>query len=102
MTGAVSGPMSARRALLIRSAAALVRRMPRSVADSMNNTKDLPFAVLMLAGLYYVVTIEPQYPFVSWKHGLKFAGAAALALNVRVMAVVLIGYLGVAVAVAVV
>ena len=34
--------------------------MPRYIAESMNNTKDLPFAVLMLVGLYYILTIKPR------------------------------------------
>ena len=33
-------------------AAALLLCMPRYMGDSMNNTKDVPFAVLMLAAFY--------------------------------------------------
>ena len=45
-------------------AAALLVCMPRYIADSMNNPKDLPFAVLMLAGSYYILTIGAAYPFI--------------------------------------
>src|SRR6185436_16431428 len=75
-------------------AAALLVVMPRYLAESMNNTKDLPFAVLMLAGLYYILTIKPEYPYVSWSHALKLAVAIALALDVRSMGLVLFGYTG--------
>ena len=81
-------------------AAALLVVMPRYLAESMNNTKDLPFAVLMLAGLYYILTIKPEYPYVSWSHALKLAVAIALALDVRSMGLVLFGYTGIGLAIA--
>ncbi len=83
-------------------AALLLLAMPRYVAESMNNTKDLPFAVLMLAGLYYILTIKPEYPYLSWSHALKLAATSAFALNVRSMGLVLFGYAGIALAVAVI
>ena len=52
-------------------AALLLVSMPRYIGESMNNPKDLPFAVLMLAGYYYIVTIKPQYPYLSWPHAVK-------------------------------
>ena len=82
-------------------AALLLVSMPRYVAESMNNTKDLPFAVLMLVGLYYIITIEPEYPYVSWSHALKLAATIALALDVRSMGLVLFGYTAIGLAVAV-
>ena len=83
-------------------AAALLLCMPRYVGDSMNNTKDVPFAILMLVAFYFIVTVKPQYPYVSWGHALRLALAIALAINVRSMGLVLLGYTGVALAVAVV
>ena len=83
-------------------AAAFLVCMPRYIAESMNNTKDLPFAVLMLAGFYYILTLKPQYPYFSWSHALKLALAVALALNVRAMGLVLLGYAALGLAVAVV
>jgi hypothetical protein len=83
-------------------AAALLACMPRYIADSMNNPKDLPFAVLMLAASYYILSVKEQYPYLSWPHALKLAVAIALAINVRSMGLLLLGYAGLALAIAVV
>jgi hypothetical protein len=83
-------------------AAALLLCMPRYVGDSMNNTKDMPFAILMLVAFYFIVTVKPQYPYVSWGHALRLALAIALAINVRSMGLALLGYTGIALAVAVI
>src|SRR5687768_2644029 len=47
-------------------AALLLVGMPRYVGDSMNNPKDLPFAVLMLAASYYILSVRTEYPYFSW------------------------------------
>jgi hypothetical protein len=83
-------------------AALLLVTMPRYVAESMNNPKDLPFAVLMLVAFYYIVTLRPRYPYMTWPHALKLAAAIALALGVRSMGLVLLGYAALALAIAVV
>jgi hypothetical protein len=83
-------------------AALLVAAMPRYVGESMNNSKDLPFAVLMLAGVYYIATLRPHYPYLTWTHALKLAAAVALALNVRSMGLALLGYTGIGLGIAVV
>jgi hypothetical protein len=83
-------------------AAALLVCMPRYMADSMNNPKDLPFAVLMLAASYYILSVKEQYPYFSWPHAFKLAAAIALAINVRSMGLLLLGYTGLALATAVV
>jgi hypothetical protein len=83
-------------------AALLLVTMPRYFGESMNNPKDLPFAVLMLVASYYIVTIRPVYPYLSWPHALRLALAIALALNVRAMGLMALGYAGVALAVAIV
>jgi hypothetical protein len=77
-------------------AALLLIAMPRYIGESMNNPKDLPFAVLMLVACYYIVTIKPRYPYVSWLHALKLALTIALALNVRAMGLMALGYSGLA------
>lgn len=82
-------------------AALLLVAMPRYIAESMNNPKDLPFAVLMLAAFYYIVTVKPQYPYMTWPHALKLAAAIALALGVRSMGLVLLGYAGLALLIAI-
>jgi hypothetical protein len=81
-------------------AALLLVCMPRYIGESMNNTKDLPFAVLMLAGLYFIVTLKPAFPYLPWGHLLKLALVIALALNVRSMGLALLGYAGLGVGVA--
>ncbi len=83
-------------------AAALMVCMPRYIADSMNNPKDLPFAVLCLAALYFIVRLQPRYPFMTWPHALALALAVALALNVRSMGLVLLGYAALVLLVAVI
>jgi hypothetical protein len=85
----------ARRLAGVRAAwltAILLIAMPRYVADSMNNPKDLPFAVLMLAGYYYILTIRNEFPYLTWLHVLKLGAVIALALNVRSMGLALLGY----------
>ncbi len=82
-------------------AAILLLAMPRYVGESMNNPKDLPFATLMLAALYFVVTVRPVYPYLSWGHAAKLAAAVALTLNVRAMGLVLLGYTALALAIAI-
>ena len=83
-------------------AAALLICMPRFVGDSMNNPKDLPFAVLMLAASYYILSISTEYPYFSWPHAVKLSTAIALAINVRSMGLMLLGYAGIALAIAIV
>ena len=82
-------------------AAVLLVCMPRYFADSMNNPKDLPFAVLMLAASYYIVSVRVEYPYFSWPHALKLATIIALAINVRSMGLMLLGYTGLALAIAI-
>jgi len=82
-------------------AAVLLAAMPRYIGESMNNPKDLPFAVLMLAGLYFIVTLVPRYPYLTWTHALKLTIAIALATGVRAMGLGLIGYAAVGLLIAV-
>ena len=104
-TGVVFAFLMARRFFGVRAgwlAAALLACMPRYMADSMNNPKDLPFAVLMLAASYYVLSVKEHYPYLSWPHALKLGAAIALAVNVRSMGLLLLGYAGLALAIAIV
>ena len=82
-------------------AALLLVAMPRYVGESMNNPKDLPFAVLMLAATYYIVTIRTEYPYFSWPHALKLGVVIALALNVRGSGMLALVYAGAALAIVV-
>ena len=75
-------------------AAALLALSPRYFGDSMNNPKDLPFAAFTIVSLYYILTISPRPPFLSWRHAAKLAAAIALAINVRPLGIVLLGFAG--------
>lgn len=70
---------------------------PRYFADSMNNPKDLPFAALTAMAMYYISTVSPRWPYLSWATAAKIVFAIALALNVRAAALLYVGYLGVVV-----
>jgi hypothetical protein len=72
----------------------LLALSPRYFADSMNNPKDLPFAAMSAVALYYISTVSPRWPYVSFLTGLKIVIALALALNIRVGALVYLGYFG--------
>ena len=103
--GVVFAFLLARRLFGVRAAwlaAALLVSMPRYIADSMNNPKDLPFAVLMLGGAYFILSVGAVHPFITWPHALKLGTVIALAINVRSMGLMLLGYTGLAIAIAVV
>jgi hypothetical protein len=76
----------------------LLAASPRYFADSMNNPKDLPFAALSVAALYYFSTVSPTWPYISRSTAVKIVVALALALNVRAGALLYLGYLGLLVA----
>ena len=72
----------------------LLAASPRYFADSMNNPKDVPFAALSVMALYYISTVSPRWPYLTWGTAAKIAVALALTLNVRVGALMYLGYLG--------
>lgn len=74
--------------------AILLAVSPRYFADSMNNPKDLPFAALAIVALFYALTIDRRPPYLSWSHAFKLAAAIALAINVRPLGLVLLGFAG--------
>ena len=73
----------------------LLALSPRYFADSMNNPKDLPFAAMAVAALYYISTVSPKWPYVSPATLVKIVVSLALALNIRVGALLYLGYFGV-------
>ena len=73
---------------------ALLAASPRYFADAMNNPKDLPFAALSMAALYYISTVSPKWPFIPFSTAVKIVLALALAMGIRVGAVLYLGYLG--------
>ena len=72
----------------------LLALSPRYFGHSMNNPKDLPFAALSMVALYYISTISHRWPYISLSTGSKIAVALALALGVRVGALLYLGYFG--------
>jgi hypothetical protein len=76
----------------------LLAASPRYFADSMNNPKDLPFAAMTVMALYYISTVSPQWPYVSRSTAIKIVISLALALNIRVGALMYLGYFGMLIA----
>lgn len=72
---------------------------PRYFADSMNNPKDLPFAALSTAALFYIYRLRPRFPFLGVRELVPLTIAIALALNVRAGALLLLVWTAVALAV---
>ena len=72
----------------------LLALSPRYFGHSMNNPKDLPFAAMSVVALYYISTVSRRWPYISWAKGSKIAIALALALGVRVGALLYLGYFG--------
>jgi 4-amino-4-deoxy-L-arabinose transferase-like glycosyltransferase len=79
-------------------AMALLALSPRYFGDSMNNPKDLPLAALLAVALYYLMRLEPRYPYLGWRLAVPLVLSLALAVNVRAGALVFLGYLAIALA----
>jgi hypothetical protein len=69
---------------------------PRFFADAMANPKDIPFAALATATLYFLLRLDPRYPFLRWPLAIPTAVSIGLALNVRAGAVLFLAYLALA------
>src|SRR5207247_5242809 len=74
-------------------AAALLTLSPRYFADAMNNPKDAPFAACAMLALYITLTMPARPPYLTWKRAAALGIAIVLAINVRPLGLVLIGYL---------
>lgn len=72
----------------------LLALSPRYFGHSMNNPKDLPFAAMSIMALYYISTASPRWPYLPVRTAIKIAVALGLALNIRVGALVYLGYFG--------
>ncbi len=75
-------------------AAVLLLATPRFAGHSMNNPKDIPFAAFGAAAVYFLVTLRPPAPFMTWPHAVKLAAAIGLALSVRPVGLLFGVYLG--------
>jgi len=60
----------------------------------MNNPKDVPFAAMTVMALHYISTVSSRWPYVSWATAAKVSVALALAMNIRVGALLYLGYFG--------
>ena len=79
-------------------AAVLLALSPRYFAASMNNPKDLPFAAMSVMALYYISTVSSRWPYVSMGTAVKITISLALALSIRVGALLYLGYFGLLIA----
>jgi hypothetical protein len=62
-----------------------------------NHTKDIPLAAAMMGALYFVVLISRELPHPRWAHVLGFGLLSGVALGIKVVALLLLVYLGIAV-----
>lgn len=67
---------------------------PRYIAHSMNNSKDLPFAVFYVGSLWAFSCTVRRFPYLDWKSLLLCILLPALAINVRVAGLLLLFYAG--------
>ncbi len=63
---------------------------PRYFGHSFNNPKDIPFAALLVAALFYLILMFRDSPRPAWRTTLAFAFFLGTALAVRVGALVLV------------
>ena len=76
----------------------LLALSPRYFGDSMNNPKDVPLAALLTAALYYLMRLEPRYPYLRLRVAVPLVLSIALAVNVRAGGLVFLPYLALALA----
>jgi len=69
---------------------------PRFYGHTFNNPKDIPMAVLSTFVVYYLVRAIPYLPRIPRALFLKLGISLGLALAVRVGAIILVGYIGIA------
>jgi hypothetical protein len=69
---------------------------PRFYGHAYNNPKDIPLAALFVFSLYYLAKLIQELPNPSWSLLFKLGVATGLALNTRIGALLLVGYLGLA------
>ncbi len=70
---------------------------PRFFGECMNNPKDVPFALGMLMGSYYIMRFVSAFPKPSKADMIKLGIAIGFAISIRVGGLLLLPFLGVAV-----
>lgn len=71
---------------------------PRIFGESMNNPKDIPFALGMVMGAYFIVRLVKAFPDITWKHALWLALTIGYTIGSRVGGLLLIPFMFVAIA----
>ncbi|WP_276134051.1 tetratricopeptide repeat protein [Polluticoccus soli] len=69
---------------------------PRFFGESMNNPKDIPFALGMLMGAYFTIRFVRAFPKPTWKDALWLALAIGYAIGIRIGGLLLIPFVFVA------
>jgi 4-amino-4-deoxy-L-arabinose transferase-like glycosyltransferase len=72
---------------------------PRFIGHAMNNSKDLPFAALIVVSLFCLSKVIATPPFLSWQRMAALTVAIGLAINVRPVGFILIPFAFAAVAI---
>lgn len=67
---------------------------PRFIGHGMMNSKDIPFAMGYIIATYYIIRFLRSFPAPSWKTTIGVMVGMALALNMRVGALLLMFYFG--------
>jgi len=67
---------------------------PRLFGDSMNNPKDIPFAMAYLMSILGIIRFNSFLPKWDWKSAIFLGGSIAIALNIRVGGILLLVYFG--------
>lgn len=68
---------------------------PRLLGEAMNNSKDIPFALGVVFTLYHIVALLRQFPNPSWKSATWVTLGLIFTYNIRIGALIVVGYLGV-------
>ncbi|MCI0437038.1 MAG: glycosyltransferase family 39 protein [Gemmatimonadetes bacterium] len=90
----IAGLLAGPRAAFL--AAAFLALTPVWYGHAFNNPKDVPFAVLFLVSLYFILEWIRALPRVPWRRVVMLGGAIGLAMAVRMAGILLFGYLGAA------
>ncbi len=72
---------------------------PRFFGESMNNPKDVPFALGMMMGIYFIYRFIKAFPKPTWKDTLWLLLSIGLAISIRIGGLLLIPFLAVGVAI---
>ncbi|MDR1757900.1 MAG: phospholipid carrier-dependent glycosyltransferase [Bacteroidales bacterium] len=67
---------------------------PRFLGHSFNNPKDIPFAAMFMAGLYYIHKFITEYPKPKIRTCVKLAIAIGLSIAIRAGGILLYAYFG--------